>query len=74
MPKFQCPEGTTSVSVGGEQFNADENGQIDAPDSLGPLLEPHGFKRAPEAAAPAADDAPATTRTTKKAAAAPAAE
>ncbi|MFK7088679.1 hypothetical protein AAFM71_07665 [Chromobacterium violaceum] len=45
MAKFQCPEGTTSVSVGGEQFNADEGGHIDAPDSVASLLEPHGFRR-----------------------------
>ncbi|OVE46695.1 hypothetical protein [Chromobacterium violaceum] len=51
MAKFQCPEGTTSVSVGGEQFNADDHGQIDAPDNAAGLLEPHGFKRVPEKAA-----------------------
>lgn len=51
MPKFQCPEGVHSVSVGGEQYNADEHGQIDAPDNTAGLLEPHGFKRVPEKAA-----------------------
>jgi hypothetical protein len=63
MAKFQCPEGTTSVSVGGEQYNADENGQIDAPDNVAGLLEPHGFKRVPakKAADKPADPPSATT-------------
>lgn len=62
MPKFQCPEGVNSVSVGGEQFNADEHGQIDAPDNAAGLLEPHGFKRVSEkAAAEKPADPPADT-------------
>lgn len=64
MAKFQCPEGVNSVSVGGEQFNADEHGQIDAPDNAASLLEPHGFKRVPEkAAAEKPADPPADTTT-----------
>lgn len=51
MPKFQCPEGVHSVSVGGEQYNADDKGQIDVPDGAAVLLEPHGFKRVPGKAA-----------------------
>ncbi|OQS41136.1 hypothetical protein [Chromobacterium haemolyticum] len=45
MVKFKCPEGVSSVSVGGEQFNADEDGFIEAHDNLAGLLEPHGFTR-----------------------------
>lgn len=72
MAKFQAPEGTTSISVGGAQYNTDADGRIEAPDNLAPLLLPYGFSRVPSppperpargkapAAAPAtAADAPA---------------
>lgn len=52
MVKFKCPEGVSSVSVGGEQFNADEDGFIEAHDNLAGLLEPHGFTREKEPKSP----------------------
>lgn len=45
MAKFACPPDVTSVNVGGEQFNADEDGMIEAPDGVAPALEPLGFVR-----------------------------
>lgn len=48
MPKFNCPKDVTSVSVGGEQFNADEHGGVDVPDHLVSQL-PHDFARVSEA-------------------------
>lgn len=46
--KYDAPEGTTGVSVGGEQFNVDDNGQIEVPDTgdYHALLAPHGFTQA----------------------------
>ncbi|KMN36501.1 hypothetical protein VI26_06580 [Chromobacterium sp. LK1] len=54
MAKFKCPEGVSSVSVGGEQFNADDEGFIEAHDNLAGLLEPHGFTREKEPKPPQA--------------------
>lgn len=47
--KYNAPEGCTGISVGGEQFNVDGNGQIEVPDNgdYHALLAPHGFKPAP---------------------------
>lgn len=45
MAKFQAPQGTTSVSVGGAQYNTDEKGQFEAPDNLAAILLPNGFSR-----------------------------
>lgn len=47
--KYNAPEGCTGISVGGEQFNVDENGQIEVPDNgdYHSLLAPHGFKPVP---------------------------
>ncbi|MGR2663671.1 hypothetical protein ACUXVY_18965 [Chromobacterium haemolyticum] len=54
MAKFKCPDGVSSVSVGGEQFNADDEGFIEAHDNLAGLLEPHGFTREKEPKPPQA--------------------
>ncbi|NLR74216.1 MULTISPECIES: hypothetical protein [Leeia] len=48
MAKFACPPDVTSVNVGGEQFNADAEGLIEAPDGVAPALEPLGFVRLAE--------------------------
>ncbi len=48
MPTFNCPKDVTSVSVGGEQFNADEHGGVDVPDHLVSQL-PHDFARVSDA-------------------------
>lgn len=54
MSKYQAPEGCTGISVGGEQFNVDEKGQIDVPaGDYHSLLAPHGFKPVIEPAAAA---------------------
>lgn len=47
--KYKAPEGCAGISVGGEQFNVDENGLIEVPDGgdYGQLLAPHGFVIAP---------------------------
>lgn len=49
--KYQAPEGCSGVSVGGEQFNVDDNGHIEVPDDgdYHGLLAPHGFTPAPQA-------------------------
>lgn len=46
--KYKAPEGCSGISVGGEQFNTDEQGFITVPDNgdYHAMLEPHGF--APE--------------------------
>lgn len=61
MPKILVsgPEGTSSVNVGGEQFNANDKGLFEVEEGVLVLLEPHGFKRYVESAA-AADNAGAT--------------
>lgn len=43
--KYQAPEGSTGISVGGQQFNVDENGLIEVPDDgdYHAMLAPHGF-------------------------------
>ncbi len=68
MATFQTPEGTVSVSVGGEQYNVDENGQITVPDGQAALLLPHGFTPV-QTARPAAEaeTAPATAKAPRKA-------
>lgn len=45
--KYQAPEGCTGISVGGEQFNVDDKGQIEVPETgdYHSLLAPHGFKQ-----------------------------
>ncbi len=47
--KYKAPEGCPGVSVGGEQFNTDENGFVTVPDGgdYAALLAPHGFTPAP---------------------------
>ena len=47
--KYQAPENCPGISVGGEQFNVDDNGQITVPDggNYGELLAPHGFTPVP---------------------------
>lgn len=40
------PAGTHSVNVGGEQYNANESGRFEVPESIFELLAPHGFSRA----------------------------
>lgn len=71
MTTFQAPEGTVSVSVGGEQYKVDENGQITVPDGQAALLLPHGFTPVPPArpARPAAvaETPPAPAKATRKA-------
>ena len=55
--KYKAPEGCSGISVGGEQFNTDEQGFITVPDNgdYHAMLEPHGFT--PESIV--ADEAPA---------------
>lgn len=68
MATFQTPEGTVSVSVGGEQYNVDENGQITVPDGQAALLLPHGFTPVPPARQAAdAETAPAPAKAPRKA-------
>lgn len=62
--KMQGPAGTTSISVGGDTFNAGDDGLFELPDSGDylPLLAPHGFVVvATEVAAPAPAPAPTDT-------------
>lgn len=65
--KYNAPEGCTGISVGGEQFNVDGNGQIEVPDNgdYHALLAPHGFKPAP---VKALEDAEAEAKAAAKAA------
>lgn len=69
--KYQAPEGCTGISVGGEQFNVDEKGQIDVPaGDYHALLAPHGFTPVIEPAA--AEPVKATTKKAAKVESAPA--
>lgn len=66
--KFKGPEGTTSISVGGECFNVGDDGMIETPDNgnYASLLAPHGFEvHVVEAAA--AEQTKAETAAEKKA-------
>lgn len=65
--KFKGPEGTTSISVGGECFNVGDDGLIETPDNgnYASLLAPHGFEQHFEAAA--AEQTKAETASEKKA-------
>jgi len=68
MTILQTPEGTVSVSVGGEQYNVDDNGQITVPDGQAALLLPHGFTPVPPARpAAVAETPPAPAKGTRKA-------
>jgi len=64
--KYQAPEGCTGISVGGEQFNVDNKGQIEVPENgdYHSLLAPHGFKQV----ALTAEDIAATTKAAEAAA------
>lgn len=63
MMKFQAPEGTTAVSVGGAQYDTGTDGCIEAPDNLAQLLLPAGFRLASPAAATDTATPVRTTRT-----------
>lgn len=79
MAKFKGPEGITSVSVGGEEFNVDKDGCISVPDSIEGAhvaLASHGFvgvadPAAEKAAAKAAVQAAKAATDAAKGAAAP---
>lgn len=43
MPKMKCPANCDSVSVEGEQFEADENGFVDVPEEAVSAVMSHGF-------------------------------
>lgn len=53
--KFKGPEGTNSISVGGECFNVGDDGLVETPDNgnYASLLAPHGFVQQPTAEAEA---------------------
>lgn len=54
--KFKAPEGVSGISVGGEQFDVDDKGEIETPDTgtYYQMLAPHGFTPADAATEPAA--------------------
>ena len=56
MAKYKCPEGVTSVSIGGEQYDADKNGFITVQDDGRAQLLGAAFACVP--GSDAVDDAP----------------
>lgn len=56
MARYKAPAGETGINIGGQQFNADANGEIELPDDGGYVL-PEGYQRA-SVSLPAPDAAP----------------
>jgi len=68
--KLKAPEGVTSASVDGHQFNVDTDGTIEAPASLALQLYGFGFGNVPPAEPTKAEKVAAATAAVKAAKAA----
>jgi hypothetical protein len=46
--KFQAPENCYEANIGGEKFEVNDDGHIDAPDHHADTLKAHGFTVVPD--------------------------